>query len=69
MKYSVTVIFDASVSVEVEAESADQAIELAMEHERMCPGLCHQCADEIELGDAMRAIVYDDKGEVLDQQV
>lgn len=50
MKYLVTVVFDASKTIEVEADSAEEAKDKAVE---TIDGvtLCHQCADCIEVGD------------------
>lgn len=53
----VTVTFDASKTVEVEAETADEAKDKAMEHPEIgsvC--LCHQCSREVELGDPIEAV-------------
>ena len=61
-KYSVSVIFDASKCVDVEAESPEQAAGMAYD-EAGYVGLCHQCSDEVEMGDAVRAIVCDESGE------
>jgi len=58
--YQVTVIFGASKSVTVQAESIDDAIEEAYNHDEMSVCLCHQCSSEIEIGDPHRAIVYDE---------
>lgn len=61
-KYSVSVIFDASKCVDVEAESPEQAAGMAYD-EAGYVGLCHKCSGEVEMGDAVRAIVYDESGE------
>jgi len=61
-KYSVSVIFDACKSVVVEAESAEIAADLAYD-EAGYASLCHQCSGEIEVADAIRAIVYDENGD------
>lgn len=61
-KYSVSIIFDASKCVEVNAESPEEALGLAYD-DAGYPSLCHQCSDEVEMGDAVRAIVYDESGE------
>lgn len=60
--YSVSVIFDACKSVNVEADSPGDAIDKAYD-EAGYASLCHQCAGEIEVGDAVRAIVFDGDGE------
>ena len=59
--YSVSVIFDACKSVNVEADSPEEAIDLAY-GEAGYTSLCYQCSGEIDVGDAARAIVYDDSG-------
>lgn len=61
-KYSVSVFFDACKFVNVEAESPEQAADMAYD-EAGYVGLCHQCSGEVEIGDAVRAIVYDESGE------
>ena len=61
-KYSVSVIFDACKCVDVEAESPEQAADMAYD-EAGYVGLCHQCSGEVEMGDAVRAIVYDESGD------
>lgn len=51
-KYRVYSIATASVFLgEFEADSADEAKEKAAEESPPCAMLCHQCADEIELGE------------------
>ena len=51
-KYLVTVLIDASASVEVEASSKEKAIEKAIDEVEV-PSLCWACAGNIELGDVM----------------
>jgi hypothetical protein len=48
-KWSVSIPWHASVCVRVEADTAEEAIEKAIEIAQ--PSLCHQCSDEIELGE------------------
>lgn len=48
-KYRVTMFFTASKTVEVEAETAEDAIEKA-ENEKSYVSLCHQCAREVDDG-------------------
>ena len=59
--YSVSVIFDACKSVNVEADSPEEAIDIAYD-EAGYASLCHQCSSEIDVGDAVRAIAYDESG-------
>jgi hypothetical protein len=49
-KYLVTLLFAASKSVEVEADSEDTAVDRAYD-EHCYASLCHSCAHEIDLGD------------------
>ena len=66
-KYRVTLIFDATNSIEVNAASIDEALDKAYNSEKSRVTLCHQCAKEIDIADITRVIVYDDKGnEVFD---
>lgn len=70
MMYAVTVLFDASRSVSIEADSPEEAEEKA--HNQVgSVSLCHQCSGEVEMGDANGALVYEDDGagdQVLDTQ-
>jgi len=54
-KWRVFVTVDASVVLEVEADTEEQAKEAAMD-EVGSPCLCHHCSYKIELGDPMEAI-------------
>jgi len=54
-KWSVTVLVDASVTVEVEAETAEEARELAL-GKAETPGLCHYCSNSLDVGDPYRAM-------------
>lgn len=60
MKYRVTIIHGCTTSVEVEADSVEHARELAYESDESQPILCHQCSNDVELGDAHQTIVYDE---------
>ena len=59
-KYYVTVIFDASKQIEVEADSPEDAAQKAYESDECYVSLCHRCSHEIDMGDAVRAFVYDE---------
>ena len=59
-KYYVTVIYSASKSVEVEAESPQEAANKAYESDKAYVSLCHQCSHNIDVGDPYRAYVYND---------
>lgn len=67
--YDVTLLIDASAGVRVEAESPQEAAEMAemAAANKGAGDLCHQCSDHTETGDFIGAIVYDEAGqEVLD---
>lgn len=55
MRYRVVVTIDAPVSIEVEAENVDDALDRAIE-EVGTPALCTHCADKIELNDPIQAV-------------
>ena len=55
MKYRVIFTVDATCSVEVEADSEEEAKEKAWE-EASAPTVCHQCSNELEVGDIMDCI-------------
>lgn len=48
-KFFVSIPVGCSIGGEVEAETAEQAIEKACSE--FYPSICHQCSDSIELGD------------------
>lgn len=48
-KYLVRTPWHCSFLVEVEAENEKEALEKSWNHH---PNICHQCSNEIELGDA-----------------
>lgn len=56
-RYSVTLIFDASKGMDVEAESPEDAEAKAVDA-LGSPCICHQCAAEVEVTDAIGAHVY-----------
>lgn len=51
-KWSVLFLVDASVSVEVEAETKQEARELASSVVES-PSICHYCSNHIDVGDIM----------------
>jgi hypothetical protein len=53
MKWAVSVRYDASTTIVVEASSAEDAKEKAMQSAYV--SLCHQCAKELDLGDPVEA--------------
>lgn len=67
LKWSVIVTYDASRRIVVEAENEEQAKEAAMNQAPLVC-LCHQCARELDVGDALEPIEAietsdDDNGE------
>ena len=53
--YSVLITFDASIVVKVEANSEEEAKEIAMEVAD-APSICHHCAQHVEVGDLLQAV-------------
>jgi len=62
MRYHVIGLVDATVTVEVEADTPEAALERAYEDERMHVSVCHQCAREVQVGEVYAARVIDDDG-------
>lgn len=60
-KYYCTVVFDASSNVTVEANSPEEAAEMAVEKTDGSQRLCHHCADSLDTGDAIGAIVHNEE--------
>lgn len=60
MKYFVTIIIGATTSVEVEADSVEDARNKALESEEAQPRLCWQCSNDVELTEGFETIVYDE---------
>ena len=48
-KFTVTLLYDASETIEVEADSCDEAIDLAGKEARA--NLCYHCSRHLDLGD------------------
>jgi len=66
-KYNVSLIFSADWGVEVKAESPEDAANQAYNSDEASVSVCHQCAGNINIGDCIRVIVYDESGqEMLD---
>jgi hypothetical protein len=63
MKYQVSLKYGAWVSVEVEADSPEEAVDLAFESEEAEHSLCHQCANDIEVGHPSSCVVSTQDGE------
>lgn len=62
-RFNVSLLFSASKSMTIDAESAEVALEIA--YKRCHVSLCHQCAHAIELGEAIGAEVRDENGKLL----
>ena len=59
--YIVTLIASASVDVNVEAESRDEAIELAYQNSSS-PSLCRHCSSKLDVGSFFDEIVTEADG-------
>jgi len=64
-KYSVCFVFDACANVEVEANSPQEALDMAFKTDKATPMICNQCSHEVNLGDIVKSIVYLGDQEVL----
>jgi hypothetical protein len=53
-KYRVTILHDACTSHEVTADSETSAVDLALDDAHVT--LCHQCSNEMDLGDPICAV-------------
>ena len=53
MRYGVTIIVDASIYIEVEADSKDEALDKAYESDKCYVSICHHCAGKIAIGDVL----------------
>lgn len=62
--YSVTLVLGADTGMDVEAESPEEAADIAASQRHA--SLCHACARDVNLGDVCGEIVYLDGEEVLD---
>ena len=58
-RYRVAILYDATTLHDVEAASPEEAADAAMD-EAGSVSLCHQCVDEIEVGDPIRAAWVED---------
>lgn len=54
-KWSVILSVDATIRVTVEAETAEEAKDKALDV-ASAPRVCHQCAKEIDIGDVIDAL-------------
>lgn len=55
MKWTVPLQVDATISMTVEADSAEQAMQIAEDTSHV-PGLCHHYSLKISLGDVIKAL-------------
>ena len=60
-KYYCTVIFDASSTVVVEADTPEEAAEIAEDETSGNQHLCHQCANTLETGDSIGVHVHNEE--------
>lgn len=63
MKYLVTILYDASETIEVDAEDLDSAVEMA--HSLSSASVCNHCSKHLDLGDAYDECVSDEAGNIL----
>lgn len=61
--YHVAIIYSASKTVTVEADSPEEAMQAGYDQGHAL--LCHHCAHQIELGDAIGAEVSDEYGAIV----
>ena len=64
-KYEVTILIDACNGVTVEAESPEEAADLAYETKEASPNICHHCSSELNIGDCIGVIVFNSDDEEL----
>lgn len=66
--YEVCVVVDASVTVDIDADTPEEATELAEDQvlRKGYASLCHQCSRNLNMGDPIGAVVSDGTGELLD---
>jgi hypothetical protein len=68
-KFTVTLIHSCSTTVEVDADSVEEAREKAYDSDSSIVTLCYHCSSEVDIGDAYATIVYDeDNNEVGEQK-
>jgi hypothetical protein len=60
-KYYCTVIFDASSTVVVEADTPEEAAEIAEDETSGNQHLCHQCANTLQTGDSIGVHVHNEE--------
>ena len=53
MRYGVTLVVAASIYIEVEADSKEEAMDKASEHDDCYVSLCYQCSQGLEVGDVL----------------
>ena len=58
-KYRATIFVDANVTVEVDANSEEEAKNLAMDTAEI-PCLCHQCDKKLDVGDFLDVVIIDE---------
>jgi hypothetical protein len=67
-KYYCTVLIDASVNMEVEADTPEDAAEKAECSDQGQPSLCHHCSSDVDMGESygVRVCTQDGMTELLD---
>ena len=60
-KYYCNVIFDASSTVVVEADTPEEAAEIAEDETSGNQHLCHQCSNTLETGDSIGVYVHNEE--------
>lgn len=61
MKFAVGLNYDCTEWRQVEADSAEEAEELAYAEAK--GSLCHQCSNKLELGDIVSVVILDERGQ------
>lgn len=64
-KYSVTIPIYSFMTVEVEADNKKEAINKALD-DAMPPCLCHQCSDDLEVGEIAEDLINDNNAHQID---
>lgn len=60
--YNVCVQLDCNVQVQVKANSPEEAASSAYD-KVPCVGLCHACAEKVNVGESIRATVFNEDGD------
>ncbi|MBE8233127.1 MAG: hypothetical protein HAW67_05270 [Endozoicomonadaceae bacterium] len=64
--FTTTLIFDASITLDIEAKTASEAADLIFNTDKANPSLCHSCAREVNLASDVATVrVEDEEGNLL----